>query len=114
MVRNNRAEKNRKQRLILILCEDKKSFPNYIKQTCQEKGYKKLISKKAGYKIEISHLKSADPMGILNKAQKLADKYYKIYCVFDYDGNTKGRINNYQQAMSLSVAANIVKINIDQ
>ena len=92
-----RPTKTRKNREILIISEDEKSFILYFEKLLQEIRYHKTKeNKKTKFKtesaenrngittiIELTHIGRTDPLGIIEKAKEKSSEYKKIFCVFD-------------------------------
>ncbi len=87
-----RPIKTRKNREILIISEDEKSFILYFEKLLQEIRYQKTgksfkaasVGNKNGITIiELIHIGKNSSSGIVDEANKKSSKYEKIFCVFD-------------------------------
>lgn len=75
-----------KVKLILLLCEGKKTEPNYFRQFPYNHNL---------YKVKVEQAMCTNPSGIVDEAilQK-KDDYESIWCVFDKDNNTDNEFNS--------------------
>ncbi|MBF0560701.1 MAG: RloB domain-containing protein [Alphaproteobacteria bacterium] len=74
---------------ILIVCEGKKTEPSYFRGLIR-------ALRLSSANIEITPANGSDPMSVVSFAENKnrADKYDKVYCVFDRNGHT-----NYDDAL---------------
>jgi hypothetical protein len=89
----------RKDRKILIISEDEKSFILYFEKLLQEIRYhktkKSFKTDSAGNKnrittiVELIHIRKNSSSGIVNEANEKISKYEKIFCVFDAENEEK-------------------------
>jgi len=105
----------RKDRKILIISEDEKSFILYFEKLLQEIRYHKIEeyfkTESAGNKngvitkIKLTHIGKTDTKNIVNKANKESSKYEKIFCVFDAENEEK-----LKKDLEIQVKQNVKKI----
>lgn len=107
---------------ISILCEDEKSFRYYIKYFLQQRKFintqiKSGKKRKGGLRkgevvVHIEKAVGTDPINIVKQGKKILKnkEANRVYCVFDYDGHSSGRKENYDKAISAS-SENLIIIN---
>ena len=109
-----RPIKTRKNREILIISEDEKSFILYFEKLLQEIRYQKTgksfkaasVGNKNGITIiELIHIGRTDTKNIVNKANKESSEYKKIFCVFDAENEEK-----FKKDLEIKAEQNVKKI----
>lgn len=73
--------KYKPQPTVLVLCEDTKSGKNYLSDAA--------YSFRVNVLVAVAHCGKTDPLGIVEAAVKVRQKYDRIFCVIDRDRHEK-------------------------
>ena len=87
----------KQQASILVICEDKKSSLQYLKDAA--KHFRVHVH------VEITHDGKTDPLGIVNSAVGKRKSYDEVYCAIDRDSHM-----NFDEAIRLADAHENIKI----